>query len=80
MTLPENYNDGIVIHGMDINTWTDAINANADAINIHATALTKVVSGSVNGAPTALTLWIGTAAQYAAIGTKDPHTVYVCTG
>lgn len=38
----------------------------------------KVV-GSNNGTPTKLTLWTGTTAQYAAIGTKDANTVYVVT-
>lgn len=37
------------------------------------------VAGSVNGTGTSLTLWTGTAAQYAAIGTKDSNTVYVVT-
>jgi hypothetical protein len=39
----------------------------------------SAVSGSANGTATALTLWHGTAAQYAAIGTKDSSTVYVVT-
>lgn len=37
------------------------------------------VAGSANGTATTLTLWTGTAAQYAAIGTKDSATVYVVT-
>lgn len=37
------------------------------------------VAGSVNGTSTSLTLWTGTEAQYAAIGTKNPATVYVVT-
>lgn len=28
MTLPENYADGDVVHGYELDTWTDAINAN----------------------------------------------------
>lgn len=38
-----------------------------------------VVSGSVNGTPTSLTMWTGTAAQYAAISTPDANTVYIVT-
>ena len=37
------------------------------------------VQGSVNGTPSSLTLWTGTAAQYAAIGTKSASTVYIVT-
>lgn len=44
-----------------------------------STDLTNKVNGSANGTPTALTLWTGTAAQYAAIGTKSSTTVYVVT-
>lgn len=40
---------------------------------------TGKVTGSVNGTGTTLTLWTGTAAQYAAIGTKDSNTIYVVT-
>jgi len=40
---------------------------------------TGKVTGSVNGTATTLTLWTGTAAQYAAIGTKDSNTIYVVT-
>lgn len=40
---------------------------------------TGKVSGSNNGTPTSLALWVGTAAQYAAIGSKDSNTVYVVT-
>jgi len=38
-----------------------------------------LVSGSVNGVPTALTLWTGTQLQYDAIPTKDAATLYVIT-
>jgi hypothetical protein len=38
-----------------------------------------LVSGSVNGTATALTLWTGTKAQYDAIVTKDASTVYAVT-
>ena len=37
------------------------------------------VTGSVNGTPTALTLWKGTQVQFDAIGTKDPNTIYTIT-
>ena len=47
--------------------------ADADAA---VTALETAVTGSDNGTATSLTLWKGTAAQYAAIGTKDPDTIY----
>ncbi|QFG04506.1 minor tail protein [Mycobacterium phage Jeeves] len=40
---------------------------------------TGKVTGSNNGTATSLTLWTGTAAQYAAIVTKDANTVYVVT-
>ncbi|WP_202912251.1 phage upper tail fiber protein [Mycobacteroides abscessus] len=38
-----------------------------------------VVVGANNAGPLALTLWVGTEAQYTAITTKDPTTVYVRT-
>lgn len=38
-----------------------------------------ITVGSVNGTATGLTLWTGTAAQYAAIGSKNGNTVYVVT-
>ena len=48
--------------------------------NIPMSAIgTGKVNGSNNGTATTLTLWIGTAAQYAAIGTKDASTVYAVT-
>ncbi|AZV00826.1 minor tail protein [Mycobacterium phage Malec] len=48
--------------------------------NIPVSALgTGKVTGSNNGTATTLTLWTGTAAQYAAIGTKDSNTIYVVT-
>ncbi|WP_418346225.1 phage upper tail fiber protein [Rhodococcus pyridinivorans] len=37
------------------------------------------VRGSKNGTATTLTIWTGTEAQYAAIGTKDPNTIYFRT-
>ncbi|QGH80590.1 minor tail protein [Mycobacterium phage Rahalelujah] len=45
----------------------------------YAQPLSQAVTGSKNGTLSALTLWTGTAAQYAAIGTKDPNTIYVTT-
>jgi hypothetical protein len=39
----------------------------------------NAVSGSNDGVAMSLVLWVGTAAQYAAIGTPDPNTVYVVT-
>jgi len=41
----------------------------------------NAVKGSNAGTATnAITLWVGTAAQYSAIATKSPTTVYVVTG
>lgn len=37
------------------------------------------VVGSNNGTAANLTIWVGTEAQYAAIGTKDPNTLYYRT-
>ncbi|MGU3587188.1 hypothetical protein ACLBYD_29065 [Rhodococcus sp. C26F] len=37
------------------------------------------VVGSVNGTATNLSIWVGTEAQYTAIGTKDPNTLYFRT-
>jgi hypothetical protein len=39
----------------------------------------NIVVGSNNGTPTDLTLWVGTAAQYAALSSKDSSTVYAVT-
>lgn len=39
----------------------------------------SAVQGTVNGTATATTIWRGTAAQYAAIGTKDSNTIYLVT-
>lgn len=54
---------------------------NSSVASNAAIALSKLaagyVQGSSNGAATTLTLWVGTEAQYAAIGTKDANTVYV---
>ncbi|MDD7813706.1 hypothetical protein PP713_14140 [Mycobacterium sp. CSUR Q5927] len=40
---------------------------------------TGYVEGSTNGSVASKKLWTGTAAQYAAIGTKDSNTVYIVT-
>ena len=40
---------------------------------------TTIVQGSVNGTPTQLTLWTGTAAQYSAVSPKVATTVYIVT-
>lgn len=64
----------------DTRTPTDGTVTNAKVpagANIDPTKLgTGRVVGSNNGTPTSLTLWVGTAAQYAAIGTKDANTFY----
>lgn len=61
----------------------DATIVDADISGSAAIALSKLatgrVTGSVNGVATTLTLWTGTAAQYAAIATKNANTVYVVT-
>ena len=60
---------------------TDGTIADVDINASAAIAVTKLgtgrVTGSNNGTATSLTLWRGTAAQYAAIGTKNSNTVYV---
>lgn len=52
-------------------------------LNLANTALQSLPSGTVlgsnNGTTTSLTLWVGTAAQYASIGTKSSSTVYLVT-
>lgn len=58
-------------------TGTVAIaNGGTGATTLAGAAITV---GSSNGTPTGLTLWVGTAAQYAAIGSKSSTTVYVVT-
>ncbi len=39
----------------------------------------EIVQGSNNGTPAGLTLWKGTQAQYAALGSWDSNTIYVVT-
>lgn len=61
----------------------DGAIVNADINASAAIALSKLatgrVAGSNNGTATNLTVWVGTEAQYAAIGTKDPNTLYFRT-
>lgn len=54
-------------------------NAIASDVNADTAALQFVVSGSVNGTPTALTVWVGTTAEFNAISSPDPQTVYLYT-
>jgi len=67
----------------DTRTPTDGTVTNAKVASAAAIALSKLaagyVQGSVNGTATTLTVWTGTATQYAAIVTKDSNTVYVVT-
>jgi len=60
---------------------TDLTTAIQTSLGLANTALQTIpagyVLGSSNGTPTTLTLWTGTAAQYAAIGSKSSTTVYV---
>ncbi|AXH46775.1 minor tail protein [Mycobacterium phage Acolyte] len=49
------------------------------AMTAYAAAKATTVSGSKNGTASALTVWVGTEAQYAAIATKDPNTLYCRT-
>lgn len=58
-------------------TGTVAVaNGGTGATTLAGAAITV---GSSNGTPTGLTLWVGSAAQYAAIGSKSSTTVYVVT-
>ncbi|MCD2127625.1 phage upper tail fiber protein [Rhodococcus ruber] len=67
----------------DQRTPTDLSVTNAKVASNAAIALSKLatgyVQGSSNGTPTTLTVWVGTEAQYTAIGTKDPATIYFRT-
>lgn len=66
------------------NDWADVTdsfyaadqNAVADACN--ALAIGRV-SGSDNGTPTNLTVWVGSEAEYALVDPKDSTTLYFCT-
>lgn len=57
-----------------------AQSASDAAASAAAAASEGVVTGSVNGTATSLTLWTGTAAQFAALASKDPNTLYVRPG
>lgn len=62
---------------------TDLTTSVQTSLGLANTALQTVpsgyVTGSNNGTPANLTLWTGTAAQYAAITTKSSTTVYIVT-
>ncbi|KOS56480.1 hypothetical protein Z051_09415 [Rhodococcus rhodochrous KG-21] len=61
----------------------DGTIVDADINAAAAIALTKLATGRVAGSDHAgartLTLWVGTEAQYTAIGTKDANTLYFRT-
>lgn len=59
-------------------TITDTDINNSAAIAMSKLGTGKVV-GSNNGTATSLTVWVGTAAQYTAIGSKDANTLYFTT-
>lgn len=67
----------------DQRTPTDSSVTNAKVAAGAAIALAKLatgyVQGSNNGTATTLTVWVGTEAQYTAIGTKDSNTLYFRT-
>ena len=67
-------------NSVDSSKIVDGSIVNADINPSAAIALSKLatgaVSGSNNGTPTSITIWVGTEAQYAAIGTKDSATLY----
>ena len=67
----------------DTRTPTDSSVTNAKVAAGAAIALSKLatgyVQGSNNGAATTLTVWVGTEAQYTAIGSKDANTLYFRT-
>lgn len=58
------------------NGGTGGSSAAAARTALGAAASATSVQGSAAGTPTPLTLWAGTQAEYDAIGTKDPNTVY----
>jgi hypothetical protein len=64
----------------DARTPTDSSVTNAKVAAGAAIALSKLATGYVQGAdnsgPRTLTVWVGSEAQYAAIGTKDANTIY----
>lgn len=59
-------------------TILDADINNSAAIAVSKLGVGKVV-GSNNGTSTSLTVWVGTAAQYTALGSKDANTLYFTT-
>lgn len=67
-----------VAPGGALGTPSSGTLTNCTGLPVSGLGTGKVV-GSNNGTSTSLTLWVGTAAQYAAIGTKDSATVYVVT-
>jgi hypothetical protein len=63
-----------------ISDFNTAADARVAAATIAVSQLgTGKVTGSTNGTAANKILWTGTAAEYAAIGTKDSSTVYVVT-
>lgn len=46
------------------------------SISATTNTLTGIVKGATNSGSATLTMWWGTAAQYAAIGSKDSNTIY----
>ncbi|WKW87247.1 minor tail protein [Mycobacterium phage Chargerpower] len=63
-----------------ISDFNTAADARVAAATIAMSQLgTGKVAGSNNGTATSLTIWVGTEAQYTAIGTKDPNTLYFRT-
>lgn len=62
---------------------TDGTVTNAKVASNAAIALSKLatgyVQGSNNGTPTTLTVWVGTEAQFQALGSKDAATIYFRT-
>ncbi|AJA43580.1 hypothetical protein PBI_THOR_5 [Mycobacterium phage Thor] len=67
----------------DTRTPTDGSVTNAKVASGAGIALSKLatgyVAGSDNSGARTLTIWVGTEAQYTAIGTKDSNTIYLRT-
>lgn len=64
-------------HTHPANQISDSTTVGRAVVTAADAAAARSAIGAVAGA--GLTLWTGTAAQYAAIGTKDANTVYVVT-
>ena len=79
MTVKSDWASGQTVNASDMNSVGAQVNTNSTDIATLQAADTHTVAGSVNGTPTALTLWTGTQAQYDAIGSKSSTTVYVAT-